>query len=514
VAKYKHYNYDQVNLIPVSFKEQILPGSFEYALNNIIDNELAGLSLFDSRYKNDEKGAAAFDPAILLKIILYAYSRGITSSRRIEFCCKTNVVFKALSANTQPHFTTIANFISSMDEQIGPLFSKVVLICDEMNLIGKNMFAIDGCKVSSNASKEWSGTKEELLKKQVKIEKTIDYILKKHRNEDEKEVSNLSVEEEEARHIESLRKKVKKIEKFLSENEDRRGVGGNIIKSNITDNESGKMPSSHGVIQGYNGIAAADEKHQVVVHAEAIGSGSEHETLSGMIDGIEEKLNGSDKSKGSDLKGKKVLADSGFHSEKNMKMLSEKGIDGYVADGKFRKRDPRFANADRHKKVINKKKKPVRKYFGPSDFKEEGDRKKAICPAGKEMYLEQSNYNKNGNIWTVYCGKKNDCSVCDIREKCMRSLKTPSRKVMFFKGKKEGFKENFTQKMIKKIDSEEGRKVYSKRMGLIEPVFGNIRNNLGLDRFSLRGKKKVNIQWKLFCMVHNLLKIHRYGEVV
>ena len=140
-AKYKYSNYNQVNLIPVCFKDQVIPGSFEYALNHIIDNEL-DLTIFDSRHKNDETGATAFDPAILLKIILYAYSRGITSSRRIEFCCQTNIIFKALSANSQPHFTTIADFISSMDEEIGPLFSKVVLICDEMNLIGKNMFAL------------------------------------------------------------------------------------------------------------------------------------------------------------------------------------------------------------------------------------------------------------------------------------------------------------------------------------------------------------------------------------
>jgi len=66
--------------------------------------------------------------------------------------------------------------------------------------------------------------------------------------------------------------------------------------------------------------------------------------------------------------------------------------------------------------------------------------------------------------------------------------------------------------MKRKIDSIKGRLIYNKRLGTVEPVFGNIRSTLGLDRFTLRGKQKVNIQWVLYCMVHNLLKVHRYGE--
>jgi len=99
MARYKPYDYSQGKLIPVFFKDQILPGTFEYALNHIVDNEL-DLLIFLSRYKNDQTGASAFDPAILLKIILFAYSHGITSSRKSEACCQNNILFKALSADT------------------------------------------------------------------------------------------------------------------------------------------------------------------------------------------------------------------------------------------------------------------------------------------------------------------------------------------------------------------------------------------------------------------------------
>jgi transposase len=114
MARYKEYDYSQGKFIPIQFDRQILPGTFEYTLHYLVDNEI-DLSIFDSRYRNDETGAPAYDPAILLKIILYAYSRGITSSRKIAQCCRENTIFMALSADTQPHFMTIAEFISSSD---------------------------------------------------------------------------------------------------------------------------------------------------------------------------------------------------------------------------------------------------------------------------------------------------------------------------------------------------------------------------------------------------------------
>ena len=116
MAKYKHYDYRQTKMLPISFDRQILPGTFEHTLNELID-EHVDLSVFEARYRNDESGAPAYDPAILLKVILFAYSKGITSSRQIERLCRENVVCMALSADSAPHFTTIANFVSTLDRR-------------------------------------------------------------------------------------------------------------------------------------------------------------------------------------------------------------------------------------------------------------------------------------------------------------------------------------------------------------------------------------------------------------
>ena len=154
MARYREYSYEQSLMVPVRLADQVQLGTFEYTVNYLVNNEI-DLSVFERRYCNDETGAPAYDPAILLKIILFAYSRGITSSRQIAVACEENVVFMALSADTRPHFTTIAEFISQMSEQIQSVFTDVLSVCYTEGLIGKQMFAVDGCKISSNYT-PWS----------------------------------------------------------------------------------------------------------------------------------------------------------------------------------------------------------------------------------------------------------------------------------------------------------------------------------------------------------------------
>ncbi|WP_428609533.1 transposase, partial [Sedimenticola sp.] len=188
MARYKDYDYDQMKMIPVAFDRQILPGSFEYSLSYLVDHEL-DLASFDHHYRNDDNGRPAYDPRLLLKIIILAYAKGITSSRQIERLCRENITFMALSADTQPHFSTLADFISRSPESIADLFGQIVLMCDQLGLIGKEMFAIDGCKLPSNASKEWSGTHAELKKKRQKIDRAVRRMLQRHREQDHTELA-------------------------------------------------------------------------------------------------------------------------------------------------------------------------------------------------------------------------------------------------------------------------------------------------------------------------------------
>lgn len=506
MARYRDYSYEQSKLIPISFRDQILPGTFEYTLSYLVDHEL-DLSIFDHRYCNDEAGRPAYDPALLLKIVLYAYARGIVSSRQIERCCRENVIFMALSADTQPHFTTIADFISRMEEEIVTLFRNVLLICDTQGLIGRDLFAIDGCKLPSNASKEWSGTKAELTAKKVKLERAIRRMLDAHRERDQHE-SGADVVEREQQYVETLKRQAKKLKDWLEDNEDKPGKSGP-RKSNVTDNDSAKMKTSHGVIQGYDGVAAVDERHQVVVHAEAFGVPQEHELLQPMLEATKEHFVALGEA---DIyRRAKITADSGFHTEANLEYLANQRIDGYIADTQMRKRDPRFADAERYRAHRREQRQQVQgKRFTPRDFRYDPISHTCVCPAGHSLYGNGRNIRIKGYHGVKFTAPKSACRSCTLRSRCLRNPdRTEVRQVTFFNIPPDKL-ESFTQRMKRKIDSVAGKAIYQLRIATVEPVFGHLRN-IGLDHFTLRGRKKVDAQWKLFCMVHNLLKIHRYG---
>jgi transposase len=182
MARYKTID-TSPRLLAVDLEAQLLPGTFEHALNHLLDREV-DLSGFDARFANDDTGASAYPPAMLLKVVLLAYSRGIVSSRGIERACRDHVTFVALSGDTCPHFTTIAAFVSDLGELIGKVFQQVLLICDAQGLIGREMFAIDGVKLPCNASKERSGTRAEFGHQAQKMEAAVQSMLARHREAD------------------------------------------------------------------------------------------------------------------------------------------------------------------------------------------------------------------------------------------------------------------------------------------------------------------------------------------
>ena len=186
MAKYKKYDYSQNLLIPVRLEEQLMPGTLEFAIHTLVETRM-DTSVFDDNYRNDETGRWAYDPKILLKVVLLAYSRGLIYSRRIERACRENVIFMAMSCGQQPDHSTIAAFVSSMKDEIVPLFRDILLVCEEEKLLGGTFFALDGCKVSSNASKECSGTISDFERKKEKIEGKVDQLLKQQVEADKKD---------------------------------------------------------------------------------------------------------------------------------------------------------------------------------------------------------------------------------------------------------------------------------------------------------------------------------------
>lgn len=520
MAKYIPYNLNQDTMVVINFADQLQSGTFEHALAYLIDQRI-DLSLFDQAYTNDqgEGGRPAYDPAIMLKIILFAYSKGITSSREIAWCCQTNIIFKALSCDSAPHFTRIAAFVRKHVDAIADLFSQVVLICEQEGLIGRELFAIDGCKMSSNASKEWSGTFKELEAKRDKLKRLIDYHIKEDHTQKDNTQRDARRQQRTQQKLKTLNKAFDKIDQFVKTQSPRQGQGKRVkeVKSNITDNESAKMLTSKGTIQGYNGVASVDQKHQVIVDAEAFGEGQEHHTLKPILNNIQKRYQ--DLGLSDDIYQDDVIitADTGFANEQNMQLVFEKQINAYIPDNQFRQRDPKFF--EQKKKYGKRKQSKPRRDRQPaviasSEFTLDAVSKTCQCPAGNPLSFRGERRTDNGRTKLFFEGRLSHCRSCDIKHQCMRNpdsanhRKGAGRQVSFTVSDKP----TYTDWMKTRVDSEKGKQIYSHRMSVVEPVFGNIGTNKKLNRFTLRSKRKVNAQWQLYCLVHNIEKLANYGE--
>jgi len=507
-------------MVVINFLDQLQPGTFEHAIHYLVSHKL-DLSIYFSAYNNESNGRPAYDPAILLKIILFAYSKGITSSREIEWCCQTNIIFKALSCDTVPHYTTIASFVSGHTQAIEDLFEQILFTCDEQGLLGHELFAIDGCKMSSNAAKEVSGTFKELEQKRDKIKKLIKHHVNEHKKLDKDEPREDAHIKRAKQATDTLTAAFERIDKFLKSNSPRMGKGRikKEVKSNITDNQSAKMTTSKGTIQGYNGVASVDKKHQIIIDAQAFGEGQEHHTLQPVLETIKDRykrLGFSENIYEDDII---VTADTGFANEANNQYLQENNINAYVPDNKFRSRDPKFKNQQKKygKRADYKKLKTV-SVIPASEFTLNEKTKICICPTGESMWLKNEGIDKRGNYKLFFEGRLSKCRDCSLNNKCMSNPDSANtrtghgRQVSFILDNKRA--PNYTDWMKRRVDSDKGKLIYSHRMSVVEPVFGNLSSNKGLSRFSLRSKRKVQSQWKLFCIVHNIEKLMNYGTMV
>ena len=230
MARYKTIDLSP-RFLAVDLEKQLIPGSFAHAVHHLLDHDF-DLSGFDACYRNDETGASAYPPGMLLKIILCAYAEGVVSSRGIERLCREHVTFIALSGDSAPHFTTLAAFVSGLGNDVAKLFAQVLHLCDRQGLIGRQMFAIDGVKLPSNAAKTKSGTRADFIRQADKLEAAAQAMLKCHRQNDQLPVEP-DLAEKHARRIERLSNDAAELRQWLAEHpNDRKGSKGSIRKSN------------------------------------------------------------------------------------------------------------------------------------------------------------------------------------------------------------------------------------------------------------------------------------------
>ena len=380
------------------------------------------------------------------------------------------------------------------------MFVKVLAYCNELGLVGGQTFATDGLRLPSNASKDLTVTFEGLGKRLKLYRRMAEKHIEKHKRKYEAG----KVDEETEMHYQEQQKKlngkVEKINNFLETMEKKKGKRGAETTSNVTDNESALIHTPSGYIQGYIGLAVSGQKEQIIVSAQAVGSANESEHFPRILDMT---LNNMKEIDARTPEGTKLvmLADNNYFGEENLKACHERGLEPIIPDSNYKNR---LGRAEK-------------KRYEMSDFEYHEEEDNYICPAGKKLVCKGASTVPGGRAGKVYRASVTDCRLCPCSEKCMGHKKKPPKRPRgrtLFISESNELGSN-CQLMREKLNTQEYQDQYAYRIQIIEPVFANIASCKGLDRFTLRGVAKVNGQWLLYCIVHNIgkcLKAYSKGK--
>lgn len=360
-SNYRAYQPEQSYLLPPSPSDWLPEKHLAFFISEVVDE--MDLSAFYGRHEeSDPRGNQPFHPAMMLKILIYAYATGTFSSRRIAQKIEEDVAFRVLTAGNFPQHRTICDFRQEHLQKFVELFKQVVLIAKSSGLIKLGRVAIDGTKIKANASRHKAMSYERMKQEEKKLESEIAELLEQAERTDREEDQEYGSENrgdelpEELQRRESRLKKIREAKKRLEERqaeEDRargrhegdggrpNGKKGQPFKSefgqprekaqdNFTDPESRIMKMGNGFEQSYNAQACVDEAHQIIVAVAVTNCAADSTQLIPMIEATEAVL---------DQIPAQVLADAGYRSDENFERLEDKKVDGVIALGREGKPD-------------------------------------------------------------------------------------------------------------------------------------------------------------------------------
>ncbi len=436
-------------------------------LCRVIDDVAEMLDL-SCLYRNVSKeGNKAYHPKMMLKILFYAYTNHIFSSRKIARAVGENIAFIFLAAWQRPDFRTINAFRKNNAGAINDLFVQLVRLCQELNMVKLGHVSIDGSKFKANAADRQSYDQKRIDKQ---IKRLLDQADQIDRDEDEQYGCQNSGDElpEDVADRKKRIEKLKQIQKNLAQQGKE--------KINATDPDAAFMKTTAGIKTSYNAQACVDEKCQVIIAADVTNQANDREQLIPMIDQAQENT---------DSKVNIVTADAGYGNAGNLERLeSYNTVDAYIPDDTYQSRSNGKQASE----------------FDKEHFIYHPDEDVFVCPAGKTLLFWYAKHSKRDGDYRVY--RCDQCLQCAHFGRCTKSPKGRSiwrRQV-----------DEKVKAMRAKLDTPEGKKIYAKRKHIVEPVFARIKCSMGFKRFHLRGLAKVNLEYLLVAIGHNLKKIATY----
>lgn len=408
-------------------------------------------------------GCPQYDPRAMLKLLIYGYSYGIRSSRKLERATHHNISFIWLTSGLKPDHKTIAEFRRKNKKALSNVLKQCARLCIKLGLIDGNTLFIDGTKIRGNASIKNSWTKEKCEKALSKIDRRIEAILTECENIDQQEAdrSSLVKMDEELINVNALKSKVKEILETL-EDEGKKSI-------NTVDPECTRINSIQGSHAGYNAQISVDEKHGLIVSSEVVSENNDLNQFANQVNQANETL---------EKKCEVACADAGYSYTDTL---------GEIDDQKIIVVVPSQRQAS--------KKAPGP--FSKQRFQYDADRDCYICPEGQILSYYRTDKWKKNKVYQP--SDKMICRQCCHFGKCTKVLRGRQIRRLI--------NEEMREKLEAQYERPECQAIYSKRKEKVELPFGHIKRNLKMDAFLLRGRDGVNAEFSLLGSSFNIVRM-------
>jgi transposase len=464
MEKFKPINDSQLFLLPPSVEDFVPQGH----LARVIDEVVEALDTTSIEQRYSDIGQKSYHPKIILKLLIYGYSTGTVSGRKIAAKCESDTAYMYLASMYRPDFRTINDFRKDNLSFFKKCFVDVIKICQQLKMVNVGTIAIDGTKIRANASVKRTKDREGYQKWLDRVEQQIQDIITRAEQvnaREDQQHGDVRGDElpKELQQKEKLKSKIQQALNQLKDDEE---------KINLTDGDAKMIKNKGRITTNYNCQGAVTEQG-IIVSAYATNAASDKEQLQPIIAQAEQNTGEAITT---------ILADSGYASYDNYEALELQRKTAYMPDQEYdqqskRKQDP----------------------YDRSNFTYDAEQDKYICPQGNELaFTRLDSHKKNKQKSRVYTTTA--CMDCPVKNLCTKGKQRQIHRE---------FREHLREKARELLNSPPGQAQYLKRMYTIEPVWANIKHNKGIKMFSLRGIEKVNAEFLLHCLCHNISKIHQ-----
>ncbi len=430
-------------------------------------------------------GEPAYDVRGMVKVLIYGYMRGITSSREMARQCEENIAFQFLTRGGCPDFRTIALFRRKRRHLLRWVFKKSVALARQMGIARLGLVALDSVKLPADASSGKKMTEAQLNEELKKLDEYLREVEAGDQKED-RQYGSETRGDELPPNVVGAQERKEKLEKALAVLKERQSAAKREPPKDVSvvDPEAPWVKKGGKFVRGYSGQVAADSEHQVIVGLKATAQGTDNDQLNPMLKEVETTVGQAPD---------QLVADSGYYTDDAVLEASKSKTDCVVPDSET------AAQLNNPKRSESEK-----AAYHVSQFSYDEAKDEFICPQGKRVpYV--SNHEKRGQPRKVYrCA---DCQDCPSRTQCTEHASGFRSIELLVDHAK-------VRKIREKLKTESGKAIYKKRKAIIEPIFGRWQHNWGIRRLRLRGLAGFSVELHLLATAHNLTKLFRFRQVL